>query len=217
MTKMTDRRLSDRPREKLAAKGPQSLTNLELLMAIIGSGNAQADVSKIARTVLKLLEQHGREITLEQLMKVSGMGSAKCTEIIAAFTLAERFSSLNSAAIIDAPEKAVNLLHAIRDKQQEYFMLITLDGGNKLINVHEITRGTLTSSLVHPREVFAPAIEDRAASVIVAHNHPSGNLDASQADRQVTARIKEAGELLGIVLLEHVIVTKDSFATIKCL
>lgn len=214
MTKLTDKRPSDRPREKLAAKGPASLTNLELVMAIIGSGNAQADVETIAKSVLKLLEQHSREITLEQLMSVTGMGSAKCTEIIAAFTLAERYSSLNSAAVIDAPDKAVNLLHGIRAKQQEYFMAITLDGGNKLINVHEITRGTLTSSLVHPREVFAPAIADRAASIIVAHNHPSGNLEPSQADIAVTQRIRDAGELLGISMLDHIVVTKTSHTTI---
>ncbi|TAH33292.1 DNA repair protein RadC [Candidatus Saccharibacteria bacterium] len=214
MTRMTDKRPSDRPREKLARKGPAALTDLELLQALIGSGNAQADVTQIARTILKLLKRD-RELTQDALEHVKGIGPAKLSELLAGFELARRYLLEPDRPIIDSPASAVEQLDDIRDKKQEYFVCLTLDGANRLIAKRVITIGTLTSSLVHPREVFAPAIEDRAASIIVAHNHPSGSLEASQADRQVTTRIKEASELLGITLLEHVIVTKDSFTTIK--
>ena len=214
MVRMSDRHKDLRPREKLQAKGAASLSDYELLMAIIGSGNAQADVTKIARTTLRLLKEHHKSITFNQLQQVTGLGIAKCTEIIAAFELAERYNTLNSPAIIDSPEKAAFLLRDIRNKQQEHFVCLTLDGGNRLINIHEVSKGTLTASLVHPREVFRCAISDNAASIIVAHNHPSGNLEPSQADRQVTERLQEAGELLGIKLLDHIIVTKTSFTAL---
>ena len=112
------------------------------------------------------------------------------------------------------PEKAVEQLSDIRDKKQEYFVCLTLDGANRLIAKRIITIGTLTSSLVHPREVFAEAITDRAASIIVAHNHPSGNLEPSQADREVTKRLKDVGELLGIELIDHVVITQECYKSI---
>jgi DNA repair protein RadC len=102
----------------------------------------------------------------------------------------------------------------IRDKKQEYFVCLTLDGANRLITKRVISIGTLTSSLVHPREVFADAITDRAASIIVAHNHPSGTLTPSDADRQVTERLREAGELLGVALIDHILLTKTDFVRI---
>ena len=116
--------------------------------------------------------------------------------------------------IIDSPEAAIPQLAMIRDKKQEYCVCLTLDGANRLIATRVITIGTLTNSLIHPREIFADAITDRAASVIIAHNHPSGNLEPSDADIAVTARLKESGELLGIDLLDHLIVSKDGFVSI---
>lgn len=214
MTRMTDKRPSDRPREKLARKGPAALTDLELLQALIGSGNAQADVTQIARTILKLLKRD-RELTQDALEHVKGIGPAKLSELLAGFELARRYLLEPDRPIIDSPASAVEQLDDIRDKKQEYFVCLTLDGANRLIAKRVITIGTLTSSLVHPREVFAPAIEDRAASIIVAHNHPSGNLEASDADIVVTARIKEAGELLGITLIDHILITKTSWKTLR--
>lgn len=214
MTRMTDKRPSDRPREKLARKGPAALTDLELLQALIGSGNAQADVTQIARTILKLLKRD-RELTQDALEHVKGIGPAKLSELLAGFELARRYLLEPDRPIIDSPASAVEQLDDIRDKKQEYFVCLTLDGANRLIAKRVITIGTLTSSLVHPREVFAPAIEDRAASIIIAHNHPSGNLEASDADIAVTQRIREAGELLGISLIDHVLITKDSWQTLR--
>lgn len=211
---MHQRLKDDRPREKLKQKGVAALSDFELLQAMIGSGGKQADVTKIARDTKKLLGEYGANISYEQLEKITGLGAAKITELLAAFELSKRYLIDSEQPIIDSPEKAAELLKDIRDKKQEYFVCLTLDGANRLIAKRTITIGTLTSSLVHPREVFADAITDRAASIIVAHNHPSSSLNPSTDDLTVTNIIKESGKLLGIPLANHLIVTKDSHASI---
>ena len=211
---MSDRRKDLRPREKLQARGATALSDYELLMAIIGSGTAQADVTKIARDVQKLLKEKGSELTYDDLLGIRSLGPAKATQIMAGFELWRRQFEVPDRPIIDSPEKAVEQLADIRDKKQEYFVCLTLDGANRLIAKRVITIGTLTSSLVHPREVFADAITDRAASIIVAHNHPSGSLEASDADREVTKRLKDSAKLLGVTMLDHIIVTKIDHTTI---
>ncbi len=215
MKRVLDLRAEDRPREKLQAKGPPALSDFELLQALIGSGNAQADVSKIARNTLKLLQQHGADIKYEHLKEVTGLGPARITEILAAFELSKRYLIDSEQPIIDSPERAVEQLADIRNKKQEHFVVMTLDGANRLIAKRTITIGTLNSSLVHPREVFADAITDRAASIIVAHNHPSGNLSASEADLEITNRLQKAGELLGVSLIDHILITNKSHVSIK--
>jgi len=212
--KLTDKPKDMRPREKMQRKGAEALSDYELLMAIIGSGTAQADVTKIAKDVRKLIAEKGSTLSYEDLLGVKSLGPAKATQIMAGFELWRRQFEVSERPIIDSPEKAVEQLADIRDKKQEYFVCLTLDGANRLIAKRIITIGTLTSSLVHPREVFADAITDRAASIIVAHNHPSGNLEPSQADKDVTGRLEKAGELLGIKLLDHTIITKSAFSSI---
>jgi len=215
MTSIKDRRKDLRPREKLATKGAASLSDYELLMAVIGSGNAQADVTKIARDVRKIIAEKGSELTYEDLLDIKSLGPAKATQIMAGFELWRRQFEVPERPIIDSPEKAVKQLADIRDKKQEYFVCLTLDGANRLIAKRVITIGTLTSSLVHPREVFADAITDRAASIIIAHNHPSGSLTPSTADLDVTERLGQSAQLLGINLIDHIIVTNESYATIR--
>jgi len=212
--KMSDRRKDLRPREKLQARGAEALSDYELLMAIIGSGTQYADVTKLAREVQKLLKEKGSELAYEDLLNVKSLGPAKATNIMAGFELWRRQFEVSERPIIDSPEKAVEQLVDIRDKKQEYFVCLTLDGANRLIAKRIITIGTLTASLVHPREVFADAISDRAASIIVAHNHPSGSLNASTDDLQLTNRIKDSAELLGIPLLWHLLVTTESYTAI---
>ena len=214
MIKIQDRRKDLRPREKMQARGVEALSDYELLMAMIGSGNKQSDVTKIARSVQKMLEEKGSQLTLNDLLAVNGLGLAKATPIMASFELWRRQYEVSEHPIVDDTEKAAEQLADLRDKKQEYFVCLTLDGANRLISKRVISIGTLTSSLVHPREVFAEAITDRAAGIIVAHNHPSGNLQASDADRAVTERLRDAGELLGIKLLDHVVVTAKSHASI---
>ena len=211
--KISDRRKDSRPREKLQAKGAEALSDYELLMAMIGSGTAQADVTKIARDVQKLLNEKGSGLAYEDLLSVKSLGPAKATQLMASFELWRRQFEVSERPIIDSPKKAVEQLTDIRDKRQEYFVCLTLDGANRLIAKRIITIGTLTASLVHPREVFAEAITDRAASIIVAHNHPSGNTKPSLADIEVTDRLRAAGNTLGIELIDHILVTsKDSAA-----
>ena len=211
---MRDRSPLDRPREKMKSKGVGALSDLELLMAIIGSGVGGHDVAEISREIKKLLDKYGVDMPRTELERVLGLGEAKISEILAAFELARRHLIPADAPIIDSPEKAIEQLTDIRDKKQEYFVCLALDGANRLISKRVVSIGTLTASLVHPREVFADAVTDRAASIIVAHNHPSGGLDPSPADREVTRRLKESGELLGIALSDHIIVTKTDFHSI---
>lgn len=211
--KMSDKRLEDRPREKLAKYGPEKLSDIELLQALIGSGNAQTDVTRIARDVAIALRRD-RQLTRESLSKVKGIGPAKTTELLAGFELARRYMLEPDRPVIDSPEKAVELLRDISDKKQEHFVVITLDGASRLIAKRTITIGTLTASLVHPREVFADAITDRAASIIVAHNHPSGELNPSSADVAVTERIRKAGTLMGVEMLDHIILSRSDFKII---
>lgn len=212
--RIKDRYKDDRPREKLAKFGSAKLSDLELLMAVIGSGNAQASVEQIARSVLKLIKTQGADIDYATLREVTGLGEAKIAVLLANFELARRYLLNDERPVIDTPEKVVELLADIRDKKQEYFVCLTLDGANRLIAKRVISIGTLTASLVHPREVFADAIADRAASIIVAHNHPSGDLRPSSADMAVTERLKQAGELLGISLVDHLIMTKTGYRSL---
>ena len=214
MSRITDRRAIDRPREKLAKNGAENLSDYELLMAIIGSGNKYADVTKIARDVRKLILLKGSTLTYEDLLSIKSLGPAKSAQIMASFELWRRQFEVEERPIIDTAQKAAEQLKDIENKQQEYFVVLTLDGANRLISKRTVTIGTLTASLVHPREVFADAITDRAASIIIAHNHPSGNLEASEADKQVTHRIRKAGEILGIELIDHLIITKNGFTSI---
>ena len=212
--KMSDRRKDLRPREKLQARGAEALSDYELLMAIIGSGTQYADVTKLAREVQKLLKEKGSELAYEDLLNVKSLGPAKATNIMAGFELWRSQFEVSERPIIDSPEKAAEQLSDIRDKKQEYFVCLTLDGANRLIAKRIITIGTLTASLVHPREVFADAITDRAASIIVAHNHPSGTLTASSADSEVTQRLEEAGVVLGIKLVDHLIISSSGHLSI---
>lgn len=213
--RMGDKAKVDRPREKLKKKGAPALSDFELLQALIGSGNKQVDVSKIAQNTLKLFQEHGANVSYEDLQAISGLGAAKITEILSSLEFAKRYLTESDQPIIDSPESAIEQLADIRSKKQEHFVCLTLDGANRLIAKRTITIGTLTSSLVHPREVFADAITDRAASIIVAHNHPSGNLTPSQADVEITKRLTEVGLTIGIELLDHLIVTSKGYKHIE--
>ena len=197
------------PREKLAKYGAATLTDLELLLLVIGSGNKQVSARAIAIQILKLLKEKGGEVTYRDLAGVKGMGVAKTSEMIALFELGRRYLIPADKPVITSTDDAVEQLKDLRSKTQECFAVLTLDGANRLISNEIVFQGTLDRSIIHPREIFARAIEDRAASIIVAHNHPSGNPRPSEKDIAVTKRIQEAGELLGIKVLEHIIVTQN--------
>ncbi len=212
--KIKDKYKDDRPREKIINHGAEKLSDLELLMAIIGSGNKQASVEQISRAVLKLIRAKNGDISYQDLKQVKGLGDAKISVILANLELAKRYLIDDERPIIDSSEAAVEQLAEFRNKKQEYFVCLSLDGANRLITKRIITIGTLNSSLVHPREVFADAITDHAASIIVAHNHPSGSLRPSKADLEVTKRLQQSADILGINLIDHIIITKDKYRSI---
>jgi len=204
----------DRPREKLIEKGPKNLSNIELISVIIGSGTKGSDVLKVSNDILKLLENGFEEISLEKLKNITGVGLAKASKILASIELARRFL-LRQGTTIKTPQDIVNLMSYLRNKKQEYFIVITLDGANNLIREKVIFIGTLNQSLVHPREIFATALEDRAAKIILVHNHPSNCLDPSIEDKEITRRLIKAGNLLGVKVLDHIIVGNDSYLSFK--
>jgi DNA repair protein RadC len=202
------------PREKLAKYGANNLNDAELLHLLIGSGNKQVSAEEISRQILKLLKDKGSSVTYNELSNIKGMGIAKTSEIIALFELGRRYLMPADRPVIANTDDAVAQLGNIRDKKQEYFVVLTLDGANRLISNTVVFQGTLNQSLVHPREIFAKAIEDRAASIIVAHNHPSGSVEPSADDMEITSKLKDAGQLLGIKVLEHIVVSKTAYRSI---
>ncbi|MDO4271827.1 MAG: DNA repair protein RadC [Candidatus Saccharibacteria bacterium] len=214
MSKMSERPRDLRPREKLQRLGANNLSDYELLMAIIGSGNAKADVTKIAREVLKLLKDKEGELTYDDLLQITALGPAKATQIMASYELWRRRFEVSGRPEIQRLSDVVELVGDIRQKKQEHLLCLTLDGANRLINKRIITVGTVNSSLVHPREVYADAITDRAAGIIVVHNHPSGTIEPSQPDLESTKRLRDAGDILGIPLIDHLIITADSYNSI---
>ena len=198
----------DRPREKLQRKGVQALSDFELIEVLIGSGTRGADVSFIARRIQKLLHSGGEHISFESLMAVKGVSTANAGKILAGLELTRRHLVRAHTPLLSLQDILARL-EDIRTKQQEFCVALSLDGGQRLIAQRTITIGTLDSVLAHPREVFADAIADRAASLVVAHNHPSGDVTPSQKDMALTQQLAAAGQLLGVPLRDHIIVTKS--------
>ncbi|HIT45190.1 MAG TPA: DNA repair protein RadC [Candidatus Aphodovivens excrementavium] len=202
------------PREKLKRFGAARLTDLELLRILIGSGNQQASAEQIAKSLLKLLKEQGPETTYEDIAAISGMGPAKTCEIVALFELGRRYLVPAERPVIKSAQEAFEEFKYLKDKRQEHFAVLTLDGANRLIDNTVVFVGTLDQSIVHPREIFAKALEDRAAFIVLAHNHPSGSLDPSPEDEYITEKLKTAGDLMGIKVLDHLIVTKQGYRSI---
>lgn len=204
----------NRPREKLIEKGPKSLSDIELLSILLGKGTKNQDVFNLSKEILKIHENDLRNMTIESLLDINGIGPAKACNIIAGFELARRYNG-RKLSVIKCAEDVIPLVSHIRDKKQEYFVCITLNGANEVINNRVVTVGLLNSSQIHPREVFADAIADRAASVVLVHNHPSGNLEPSEEDKRITKQMREAGKILGIKVLDHLIITKNCYSIIN--
>jgi DNA repair protein RadC len=199
-----------RPREKLRERGAAALTDEELVAAILGMGTAVIDVRTMARQVAGLICEHREGLTLDHMLSVPGMGLAKGAQILSAFELARRHL-LKEAVRIGCVEDVLPLLADITTKSQEHFICISLNGANEVIAKRIVTIGLLDRSLVHPRDVFADVISDRAAAVIFAHNHPSGDLQPSDADLKTQDQLVEAAKILGIRVLDHVIVSKKGY------
>jgi DNA repair protein RadC len=217
MKKMTHVPECDRPREKIRRLGPGALSDQELIAAIIGRGVRGADVFSVAGELAKELRSGREGLTYEKMEAVHGMGPAKAAQISACFELSRRYPEKDPGPIlrVTRPEDVINILNGLEFKKQEHFICITLNGAGEVLGNRIITVGLLNHSLVHPREVFADAITDRAASIICVHNHPSGTLEPSQQDLEVTRQLTEAGAILGIRVIDHLIVTKNGFLSMK--
>jgi len=214
MKTITELYKHDRPREKLLLKGAGALKEYELLAVLLGSGTQGKDVIKLSKEIVKLLDDGFEALTLNQLIAIHGLGQIKAMQILSAVELSRRYLIKQNIKITSADD----VYHELKEystKKQEYFLVITLDGASHIIEKRIISIGTLNQSLVHPREVFADAVSDRAAGIIIAHNHPSGQLEPSIEDKRVTKRLKEVGTIMGIELLDHVILSREGYLSLR--
>ena len=203
---------ADLPREKLERYGPGKLMDYELLAILLRTGTKDMNVLDLSRKILgKYKDKKILEVTIEELRKIHGLGLAKACEISACFELGKRVLKDKKASILLSPDEVWGRMEDIRGSKKEHFVVFYLDSRNQEICREVISVGTLNESLVHPREVFEGAIKNNAAAIILAHNHPSGNLESSQADIDITKRLIHAGKILDIRIIDHVIVANTSF------
>lgn len=206
----------ERPREKLIQYGPARLSNSELLAIILRSGKKGENVVDLANKILKKYKAENLpNLTYNELKEFSGLGPAKTCEIVACFELGKRLLKGKIARLYLKPEEVFKELKDIRDHKKEHFIIFYLDSRNQEIKREIISVGSLNANLVHPREVFEPAVKHLAAQVILAHNHPSGNPEPSEDDLTLNKRLVEAGKILGIEVIDHIIVSKNGYLSFK--
>lgn len=206
----------EQPREKLLTYGVEKLTDEELLAIVLRTGLAGKNVLEVAKSVTKKFP--GAKLanaTVPELTKIKGVGEVKALELVACFELGRRLLKDKQVALVLSPRAVWERMEDLRTSKKEHFVVFYLDTQNQLIKRDIVSIGTLNASLVHPREVFEPAITHAVSHIIVAHNHPAGSLEPSEEDAQVTRRLRDAGVLLGIQLLDHVIVTPTGYASLK--
>lgn len=227
---INDLPVSDRPRERLMNKGASSLSTPELLSLLLGTGSRGESVISVSHKILKHYGSLFRiqSASVEDLKTIKGVGEAKAAKLKACLEIARRinieeklFEESESARrknceSITSPDKLHELVRSrINQFSKEHFFVVSLDTRNNLIGIDEISVGTLTASLVHPRETFESAIKRHAAKIIISHNHPSGETEPSDDDIKITRRLAEAGKIMGIEVLDHIIVTKTSYLSFK--
>jgi len=209
--------IEQRPRERLKSKGVDSLNDSEILALLLQNGTNGENVIDLSH---RLISTFGLEeinsLSLTELMNIKGIGLAKAAKLIAAFELSKRVNSgkICEKVISNASDIAHHYMEKLKDKKKEYFIAVFLDSKNKIIKDEVISVGTLNSSLVHPREVFKEAIKNSANSIILVHNHPSGDCEASEQDNKITLKLKEIGDLMDIKLLDHLIICKNKYLSL---
>ena len=212
----------ERPREKLLAYGPSGLSNAELLAILLRSGTRKKSVLRIAEEILARIKEQGLvgmvHISVAELAKIDGVGKVKAATLQAAIELARRLAVQQSAKIqmITGPEDVARYaMPHYRFEQKEHFAVLLLTTKNHVISMPEVSVGSLSASVVHPREVFRAAIDHAAAAMILLHNHPSGDPTPSREDIAVTERLVKAGKIMDIPVLDHVVLGRDRFISLK--
>ncbi len=209
--KLTELKKIELPREKMEKYGAKRLKNFELIAIVLGSGIKGCNVLELARKIEKLITQKSvNNVTLEDLRKIRGLGKTKAIQILSVISLVDRLGNELSAEVLSGKD-IWNLCADFRSSKKEHMVAFYLDTQQRLIERRVISVGTLDASLLHPREVFESALQLSAAGVVLAHNHPSGNLEPSDEDIAITKRIADAGDLLGITLVDHIIVSDKEF------
>ncbi|MEA2065471.1 MAG: DNA repair protein RadC [Patescibacteria group bacterium] len=218
MAKIKDLPKHEQPREKLIEKGVKNLRDSELMAVLLRTGIEGKNVLKVSEEILnKFPKKKLLALDFEKLSKIKGIGAGKACLLLAAFELTKRALDVedNNLPIINNAKDAVAQIQELRIAKKEHFVVLYLNARNQLIHKETISIGTLNASIVHPREVFKPAIECLAASIIVAHNHPSGDTEESGDDIDITKRLFDAGKILGIEVIDHIIITKDKWKSFK--
>ncbi len=210
----------ERPREKLIKFGPESLSNKELLAVILRCGTRGENILSLSDRILS--EVNGLDgllnISFDDAMKIKGIKEGKASQILALSELFKRFNTLraNSMSSISRPQDVADMLvNEMKSLSQEVLKLLVLNTKNKIIKIKDVFKGTLNSSIVHPREIYSEAIKSGGASIIICHNHPSGDPTPSDEDINITLRIKECGNIIGINLLDHIIVGDKKYISLK--
>lgn len=214
---MKDVALGDRPREKLFSFGAEVLGDDELLAILIGSGNSSMDVMGISRSILSRNDfRRLSRLSVSQLEKEFGVGRAKACSIVACFEMGRRAISSRGEKVVvnEAIDVVKNFGAGLMDLGSEHFRVVFLNSRRKVLKVETLFIGTLDESVVHPREVFKVALEVGAAGVILMHNHPSGDATPSEDDVLITKRLVDAGRIMGVEVLDHVIIGRDGFCSL---
>ncbi|MCK4592026.1 DNA repair protein RadC [Candidatus Parcubacteria bacterium] len=218
MAKIKNLPKHEQPREKLIEKGVENLRDSELMAVLLRTGIEGKNVLKVSEEILsKFPKKKLLALDFEKLSKIKGIGVGKACLLLAAFELTKRALDVedNNLPMINSAKDVLAQLQELRTAKREHFIVLYLNARNQLIHKETISVGIINANLVHPREVFYPAIECLAVSIILAHNHPSGGATPSKDDLELTNRLKKAGELMGIEVLDHIIITKDNFKSIN--
>ncbi|MBC8588845.1 RadC family protein [Paratissierella segnis] len=213
--------LSERPREKLYSYGPQSLSNAELIAILIRTGHKEDTAIDLAQRILNM-DNRGiaflADTTIQELTQIKGIGSCKAAQILAAVEIGKRINKIGThdKIKVTSPDILADLMmDEMRYLNKEYFKVAVLDTKNQILTIENVSVGTLNASIVHPRDVFKIAIKRNANSIILIHNHPSGDTTPSNEDINITNRLVDAGNLIGIKVLDHIIIGDNKYLSFK--
>src|SRR3989344_5382773 len=211
MPKIKDIPKIDRPREKFLAKGPDALSKSELLSMLIGSGIKGKNVKQLSEQIIKKFSSNFLDLTIDDLLAISGIGEAKALQIISSLALVKRFYDEKKPQenLILTAKDAIVLNADLKEKKKEYLICLFLNARNVLLKKEIISIGTLDTSLIPPREIFGPAVEFRSAGIILLHNHPSGDPTPSEQDKEIFNKIIEAGKIMGVNVLDFIIIGNE--------